>query len=99
MFHIYLLDRVRHHWRKERSNDSRRSGHGSIRGRTRLQWRETCGRVWSWDIDGQLDSALVAAFYAAQGFVVVAPNYAGYAGSTLPYHPFVNALQQSADMM
>jgi len=51
------------------------------------------------DIDGELDSALVAAFYAAQGFVVVAPNYAGYSGSTLSYHPFVNALQQSSDMM
>lgn len=51
------------------------------------------------DIDGELDSALVAAFYAAQGFVVVAPNYAGYAGSTLSYHPFVNAIQQSSDTM
>ncbi|MBT2790053.1 alpha/beta hydrolase family protein [Paraburkholderia strydomiana] len=51
------------------------------------------------DIDGEIDSALAAAFYAAQGFVVVAPNYAGYAGSALPYHPFVNALQQSSDMI
>jgi pimeloyl-ACP methyl ester carboxylesterase len=51
------------------------------------------------DLNGQIDGALVAGFYAAQGYVVVAPNYAGYTGSTLPYHPFVNAIQQSSDMI
>jgi hypothetical protein len=30
---------------------------------------------------------------------VVAPNYAGYDTSPLPYHPFVNADQQSRDMI
>ncbi|MDQ7976167.1 alpha/beta hydrolase [Paraburkholderia sp. SARCC-3016] len=51
------------------------------------------------DIDGEDDALLVAAVYAAQGFTVVMPNYAGYAGSTLPYAPFLNADQQSADMI
>lgn len=41
----------------------------------------------------------LAALYAAQGYVVVAPNYAGYDSSPLPYHPYVNADQQSKDMI
>lgn len=45
------------------------------------------------------ESALVAAMYAAQGFIVVAPNYAGYDTSKLPYHPYLNADQQSKDMI
>lgn len=44
------------------------------------------------------EGALVAAMFAAQGFIVVAPNYAGYDASSLPYHPFLNAQQQSSDM-
>jgi acetyl esterase/lipase len=51
------------------------------------------------DIDGENDALLVAAIYAAQGFIVVVPNYAGYSDSTLPYAPFLNADQQSADMI
>ena len=42
---------------------------------------------------------MVAALFAANGFIVVAPNYAGYDSSTLPYHPYLNAAQQSQDMM
>jgi len=42
---------------------------------------------------------LVAAMYAAQGYLVVAPNYAGYAGSSLPYHPYLDATQQADDMV
>ena len=45
------------------------------------------------------ESALIAAMYAAQGFIVVAPNYAGYDVSSLPYHPYLNGAQQSGDMM
>ena len=45
------------------------------------------------------ESVLVAATYAAQGFIVVAPNYAGYDVSKLSYHPFVNADQQSKEMI
>lgn len=41
----------------------------------------------------------LAAFFAAQGYIVVAPNYAGYAGSQLAYHPYLNAEQQSSDMI
>ena len=45
------------------------------------------------------EASLVAAMFAAQGYIVVAPNYAGYDISTLPYHPFLNAAQQATDMM
>ena len=45
------------------------------------------------------EGALIAAAFAAQGFIVVAPNYAGYDISTLGYHPFLNAAQQSGEMM
>jgi hypothetical protein len=41
----------------------------------------------------------VAAIYAAAGYIVVAPNYAGYQKSRLAYHPFHNADQQSKDML
>jgi dienelactone hydrolase len=42
---------------------------------------------------------LVAATWAAHGYLVVAPNYAGYAGSTLGYTPYLVAQAQSADML
>ena len=45
------------------------------------------------------EAGLVAAFYAAQGFIVVTSNYAGYDASRLPYHPYLNAEQQSNDMI
>lgn len=45
------------------------------------------------------EAALVAAMYAAQGFIVVAPNYAGYEASTLPYHPYLNLQQQAQDVV
>jgi Prolyl oligopeptidase family len=45
------------------------------------------------------EGILIAAMFAAQGYIVVAPNYAGYDISTLGYHPFVNAAQQSGEMM
>jgi len=45
------------------------------------------------------EGALTAAVFAAHGFVVVASNYAGYATSSLPYHPFLNGDQQSKDMI
>jgi len=45
------------------------------------------------------EGALIAAVFAAHGFIVVAPNYAGYDTSTLPYHPFLNGDQQSKDMI
>ncbi|MRV73426.1 prolyl oligopeptidase family serine peptidase [Duganella sp. FT92W] len=45
------------------------------------------------------EARLVAAMFVAQGYVVVAPDYAGYGVSSLPYHPYLNADQQSADMV
>lgn len=45
------------------------------------------------------EARLVAGIFAAQGFIVVAPNYAGYAGSSLPYHAYLDAEQQAADMI
>ncbi len=41
----------------------------------------------------------VAAVFAADGYIVVAPNYLGYDTSTLPYHPYLNGDQQSKDMI
>jgi len=45
------------------------------------------------------EGVLIAAFYAAQGYIVVAPNYAGYDTSTLTYHPYLNGNQQGKDMV
>jgi len=49
--------------------------------------------------EAQAESTLVAAMFAAQGYIVVAPNYAGYESSPLPYHPFLNAVALSSDMI
>ena len=56
------------------------------------------------DISNLQDSAnaeglLMAAFFASQGDIVVAPNYAGYDTSTLTYHPYLVGDQQSKDMI
>ncbi|GAA0321190.1 alpha/beta hydrolase family protein [Psychrobacter aestuarii] len=45
------------------------------------------------------EAALIAASFAAQGYIVVAPNYAGYDDSKLSYHPYLVAEQQSKDMV
>jgi hypothetical protein len=45
------------------------------------------------------EALVVAIEFAAQGYVVVAPNYVGYDTSTLGYHPYLNADQQSKDMI
>ena len=45
------------------------------------------------------EAALIAANFAAQGYIVVAPNYAGYDESDLDYHPYLVAQQQSTDMV
>lgn len=51
------------------------------------------------DLANNSEALLMAALFAAQGYIVVAPNYAGYDTSTLPYHPYLNADQQSKDMI
>ena len=47
----------------------------------------------------QTESLTIATIFAARGYIVVAPNYAGYDSSALSYHPFLNARQQSTDML
>ena len=51
------------------------------------------------NVSGYAEATLAAAIYAAQGFIVVAPNYAGYDVSSLSYHPYLNAEQQANDMV
>lgn len=51
------------------------------------------------DLQRNDEAASIAAIYAAQGYIVVAPNYAGYGASLLDYHPYLNAEQQSHDML
>ncbi len=45
------------------------------------------------------EALLMAAMFASEGYIVVAPNYAGYDTSTLGYHPYLNGDQQSKDMI
>jgi hypothetical protein len=45
------------------------------------------------------EGAMIAAFFAAHGYIVVASNYAGYDSSPLTYHPYLNADQQSKDVI
>jgi alpha/beta superfamily hydrolase len=45
------------------------------------------------------ESLLMAGMFAAEGYIVVAPNYVGYDTSTLGYHPYLNGDQQSKDMI
>jgi hypothetical protein len=49
--------------------------------------------------DNNAEGVLLAAVFAAEGYIVVAPNYAGYDTSTLNYHPYLVADQQSKDMI
>ena len=45
------------------------------------------------------EGILLAAVFAAEGYIVVAPNYLGYDTSTLSYHPYLIAAQQSKEMI
>lgn len=45
------------------------------------------------------EALIVAALYASQGYIVVVPNYAGFDVSTLGYHPYFDADQNSKDMI
>jgi hypothetical protein len=47
---------------------------------------------------GNSEGLILAAIFAAQGYIVIAPNYAGYDTSTLSYHPYLDADQQAKDM-
>jgi hypothetical protein len=48
---------------------------------------------------GASEGALLGALFAAQGYVVIAPNFVGYDSSTTSYHPYVNHDQQAKDML
>jgi pimeloyl-ACP methyl ester carboxylesterase len=48
---------------------------------------------------GNDEGLLMAAVFASEGYIVVAPNYVGYDISSLGYHPYLNADQQSKDMI
>jgi pimeloyl-ACP methyl ester carboxylesterase len=45
------------------------------------------------------EGLILAALFAAEGYIVVAPNYAGYDSSTLSYHPYLVGAQQAGEMM
>ena len=45
------------------------------------------------------ETSSLAALFASHGYIVVAPNYAGYDTSTLGYHPYLIADQESKDMI
>ncbi len=45
------------------------------------------------------ETLFLAALFASKGYIVVAPNYAGYDKSSLAYHPYLIADQQSKDMI
>ncbi len=45
------------------------------------------------------ESAMIAAVFAAQGDIVVAPNYEGYDISNLGYHPYINGAVNADDMI
>ena len=49
--------------------------------------------------EGWQESAMIGAFFAAHGYIVVASNYAGYDSSPLPYTPYLNADAQSKDVI
>jgi hypothetical protein len=51
------------------------------------------------DLANNTEARLAAAVFAAQGFIVVAPNYTGYSGSSLGYHPYLDRVAQAADMI
>lgn len=51
------------------------------------------------DVVNNTEASLVMAFYAAQGFIVVAPNYMGYDRSGLQYTPYLNADSSAIDMV
>ncbi len=53
------------------------------------------------DLSGEtnFEGVTLALALAGDGYIVVAPNYAGYDTSTLDYHAFLHGDQQAADMI
>lgn len=55
------------------------------------------GRDYSVLTSEEVFGGIALAVLAAHGYAVVAPDYTGYGGSTLDYHPYLNAQAQAAD--
>jgi len=49
--------------------------------------------------EDNLEGLFAATVFTTQGYVVVAPNYTGYDMSALTYNPYLNADQESKDMI
>jgi predicted esterase len=49
--------------------------------------------------EDNLEGLLVATVFTTQGYILVAPNYTGYDSSALSYNPYLNADQESKDMV
>jgi predicted esterase len=49
--------------------------------------------------EDNLEGLLVATMFTTQGYVLIAPNYTGYDTSALTYNPYLNADQESKDMV
>ena len=59
----------------------------------------TTDRAFNMTDMSNAETLSLAALFASQGYIVVAPNYAGYDTSTLSYHPYLIADQESKDMI
>jgi hypothetical protein len=59
----------------------------------------TTDRAFTMDNLQNTETLNLVAIFATKGYIVVAPNYAGYDTSTLDYHPYLIADQQSKDMI
>lgn len=51
------------------------------------------------DVNNNEAGALLMAMFAAQGYIVVAPNFLGYDKSSLSYHPYMMAEADAVDMV
>jgi Prolyl oligopeptidase family len=59
----------------------------------------TTDRMFTMTDTSNAEALFLTALFASKGYIVVAPNYAGYDTSTLSYHPYLIADQQSKDMI
>lgn len=65
---------------------------------TATQHSYNFAEVGSADNEAGKRATLIAASFTGQGYIVIAPNYAGYDQSSLGYHPYLNATQQAHEM-
>jgi hypothetical protein len=49
--------------------------------------------------EDNLEGLLAATMFTTQGYILIAPNYTGYDTSELTYNPYLNADQESKDMV